>query len=164
MKRPATRIPILTLCLTVYVAAVCLRNEQLNARTGSLPNREWYNNDPANEPVEWRQSIITNEARWRDIMLRPTHPDDYATRPLTDAQRTEMQRTIAAAKADNQLHRFVSTFGLTQYFAIPVLIILSIRGLTRPAPHRWAYALPLLIALLCAWRTHHLAYYASLGW
>lgn len=152
------------LLLMALSSWVCLRIEQLNAQCDALPNREWYADDPASGPVKWRQALWTNEAMWREAFLKHAFPDDYATRELTDAQRSEMRRTIDRAKANNTLRDFVGSWGLLQYLAVPSLVGLSVLGLLHRRPWRWVWSVPLAVGLLCGWRMWQLAYFTSLGW
>ncbi len=166
MKRNSASILISVALLTLFSTVVCLRVEFLNARCGALPNEEWYNGDPANGPVKWRSSIVTTEARWREAVLALEHPEyeDYATRELTDAQRLEMEKTVASMRANNQLRSLVGSWGLLQYLAVPILLVLSVAALVRRDRSRWLFAVSLVLGLVCGWRVLHLAYFTSLGW
>jgi len=166
MKRSTTVLIIFSFLLSLFSAFVCVWVELLNSECGALPIQERRDGDPANGPVKWRSSIIVDESMWREFVLRSEYPEyeDHATRPLTEAQRQEMEKTVAKALANNRLRDFVGSAGLLQYLLVPTLLILSVVGLLRAGSTRLAFVFPLIVALICGWRMFHLAYFTSLGW
>ena len=146
----------------IFVVSTCLYIEYLNSLCGALPNQEWYNGDPANGPVKWRGSTMTDEPVWRMIHLQEFA--DYETRSLTESQRSAMNAGIKRAIANNALRGFVASWGLLQYLAIPLLVILSITGLRYAGRVRAISSLALCLALVTGWRLYALAYFSSLGW
>ena len=66
--------------------------------------------------------------------------------------------------ANNALRNFVATFGLTQYVAAPVLVLLATLVLLTRIRHRYYAAIPLGIGTVACVLMWHRAYFTSLGW
>jgi hypothetical protein len=161
--REKSRVPgkiaaIVLIAMTGLAVFTCLRIEILNAKIGFYLPRDF-----STDSGTWRQTMITNETRWRSshANLDPT----IATRPLTVAERSRMNADMSRNHAWNALLDTVGTLGCLQYPLLFVLII-SLPFNIREQTGGWRVALlvSLALALVCGGLMFYRGYYTSLGW
>lgn len=92
--------------------------------------------------------------------------ESILTRPLTDDEARSMEQEVSRARADNELHEWVSTAGLLQYVLVPGTVIAALVLLRRkPAPaFRAAAGVTLAVAAVCGFFMVWRGYFTSLGW
>jgi len=142
--------------LAAVVAFITLRIEWLNAESGGrLPNREYFNNDPAQVTVKWRAGPPVVESEWR----RRNGIDD---RPLTVAEQSQLDSESRRERANNSLRDFVGSAGLLQYLLAPALVVASLMTIGAKGVRYGIVPLGVGIAagVMMFWRT----YFTSLGW
>ncbi len=111
MQRP---LIIATYCWTILAAIISARTEWLNVAAGSPL--------PRHDAGKWRESISTNEERWREYTSPHYNNGEPLRGELTPAQRSQMERDTATAQNSNRLRNWVSSAGLFQYLLIPIAI------------------------------------------
>lgn len=156
---------LLLVVTTAIVGITAVRIEILNRQAGAiLPARE-FTSDSGH--ARWRQSLATNEARWRELH-GPRDPDGQpASRALTPTEQAEIATSIRRAQASNTLLGVVSTWGLAQYLLVPATIILAVTVLLDPRIQRRMRLLAAAcacIAIAAGVLMFYRAYYPSLGW
>jgi len=154
---------IVAYILAAVVAAIALRIEWLNVQAGgALPSREYFDNNPAEGCVEWRESIFTNEANWRSFFGPRGADGEPLNRPLTSAENAQMRSDIHRQQARNSLRELLETAGLAQYLLVPALLVMSIVVIVRDGPRRGLP--PLVMALAAGVLMIYRSYFSSLGW
>lgn len=158
---------VLLYVLTMVIAGTASWIEVLNAEAGGiLPNREYYNGDPAAGVVKWRYSSVTSEKRWREYRGPRDEDGNPATRPLNAEETARMHRDIAKAKAGNSLRDVLGTLGQLQYPLVLGVVIwcaAAIASRLRDPRKALPYVPALVIALMAGALAWHRAYFTSLG-
>jgi len=156
---------LLLAVISAIVAVTAARIEVLHWQAGRiLPAQEFH---PDGRLVKWRQSLLSNEHRWRELH-GPRDPNGQpVTRPLTAAEQAEMTTSIRRARANNRLRDVVSTWGLAQYLLVPAALILAV-PLLLDAPiqgrMRLLAAACACVAIVAGVLMFYRRYYLSLGW
>ncbi len=162
-KRRRAPTVLLSLLLAA-IATTAVRIEILNAQAGRILPIRALRDDGT--PGKWRQSVVTDERRWRQLC----GPRDAAGEPakeLTEADRARMQRDIQREISNGSLRDLVESWGLAQYALVPLAASMSLFLLFAPRwtpSRRWFGACGLAITGAAAYLMFHRAYLSSLGW
>jgi hypothetical protein len=138
--------------LSIYSLWILLTVERLDEAAGHLL--------PRSAESKWRIWMATEE-RWRKLT-----PPSGLDRPLTDSERSAMERDLASWRARNELRGVLSTHGLYQNLVVTfILLVCAVGvGIARRWSRRLIFAPFGIVAVVCGIRMIQLSYFSSLGW
>jgi hypothetical protein len=150
----------LIICCVVapVMVAICARVEVLNARAGGYL--------PRVDEGKWRSfSARAYEFGWRERRAEESDDEAWRTRPLTAAERAQLQSEIDPFMPREQLRSFVTGVALAQYPLVPVVFAAALGLLRRQRSVRHGVVAIACItfATVCGTMMFYRGYFSSMG-